>query len=229
MKKNILEPVFEPYLLPAPSRTAPIPGKAVGGALEASRMLLRPKTSRRNPTTAPYHGHRRGHQGLLLDQHRHHGLMNRVRRAHWRCEGEPACRASSRPAVLSEEQFLRTDSGTPQGGILSPLLANIALSAIEERYERHVWPRRTPTLQNRGRANSATRQLARAYDRKRGRVLFFPIRYADDFIILVSAPHGPEQSRRAEEAANHEKVALATALRDTLHLELSETKTLVTR
>lgn len=33
--------------------------------------------------------------------------------------------------VLSEEQFLRTDAGTPQGGILSPLLANIALSAIE--------------------------------------------------------------------------------------------------
>jgi len=43
-----------------------------------------------------------------------------------------------------------------------------------------------------------------------------------------SAPPGPEQSRRAEEAANQEKVALATALRDTLHLELSETKTLVT-
>jgi RNA-directed DNA polymerase len=33
---------------------------------------------------------------------------------------------------------LRTDSGTPQGGILSPLLANIALSVIEERYRRYV-------------------------------------------------------------------------------------------
>ncbi len=43
--------------------------------------------------------------------------------------------------VLSEEQFLRTDAGTPQGGILSPLLANIALSAIEERYERWTYHR----------------------------------------------------------------------------------------
>jgi len=36
---------------------------------------------------------------------------------------------------------VRSPSGTPQGGILSPLLANIALSAIDERYERHAWPR----------------------------------------------------------------------------------------
>jgi len=34
--------------------------------------------------------------------------------------------------VLSEDQFLRTEAGTPQGGIISPLLANIALSVIEE-------------------------------------------------------------------------------------------------
>ena len=82
--------------------------------------------------------------------------------------------------VLSEEQFLRTDSGTPQGGILSPLLANIALSAIEERYERHVWPRHSPTLLTEDERIAQRARGARAYDRKRGRVLFFPIRYADD-------------------------------------------------
>jgi RNA-directed DNA polymerase len=48
--------------------------------------------------------------------------------------------------VLSQEQFSVSEAGTSQGGILSPLLANIALSVIEERYERHVWPRRTPTI-----------------------------------------------------------------------------------
>ena len=40
--------------------------------------------------------------------------------------------------VLAEEQFLRTDAGTPEGGIVSPLLANVALGIIEERYERWV-------------------------------------------------------------------------------------------
>jgi len=29
--------------------------------------------------------------------------------------------------VLCEDAFLRTNTGTPQGGILSPLLANIVL------------------------------------------------------------------------------------------------------
>lgn len=43
--------------------------------------------------------------------------------------------------VMSEAQFIRSDSGSPQGGILSPLLSNAALSIIDERYERQVWPR----------------------------------------------------------------------------------------
>src|SRR5262249_49158465 len=43
----------------------------------------------------------------------------------------------------SEEQFIRSENGVPQGGILSPLISNIALSVIEERYKRHVWPDRS--------------------------------------------------------------------------------------
>src|SRR5438309_7402181 len=87
--------------------------------------------------------------------------------------------------VLSEGNFVRSDAGTPQGGILSPLLANIALGVIEERYERHVSQRRiAPTRRNAAsperRANNARRD-----DRNRGNTIVFPIRYADDFLLLV--------------------------------------------
>jgi hypothetical protein len=130
--------------------------------------------------------------------------------------------------VLSDEQPLRTDAGTPQGGILSPLLANVALSSLDERYERYVWSRTKPTVladveQIRRRARSA-----REWDHERGKTVMVPIRYADDFVILVSAPFGPGEDERARTAALNEKVALAGFLREQLGLELSEEKTLVT-
>ena len=57
------------------------------------------------------------------------------------------------------------------------------------------------------------------------RTVVMPVRYADDFILLVSA----SSEQRTEEAAHQEKAALAAALKEEISLELSETKTLVTR
>jgi hypothetical protein len=54
-----------------------------------------------------------------------------------------------------------------------------------------------------------------------------PIRYADDFIILVGVAPGPSQQAQAEVIANQEKAALAQLLQEELSLQLSETKTLV--
>jgi RNA-directed DNA polymerase len=69
---------------------------------------------------------------------------------------------------------------------------------------------------------------ARKRDRDRGHTVVFPIRYADDFLLLVGAPPGAEQQRRAREDALKEKAAVAQLLQEKLGLELSETKTLVT-
>src|SRR5262249_37427808 len=90
--------------------------------------------------------------------------------------------------ILSEAQFLRTDSGTPQGGILSPLLANIALTAIEERYARHVGSRTRPHLLTDPAAIQGRARCARMNDKRMARPVCMPVRYADDFILLVSAP-----------------------------------------
>jgi RNA-directed DNA polymerase len=114
------------------------------------------------------------------------------------------------------------------GGAISPLLANIALTAIDERYERHSWPRRAPTLRIETERIQARANANRLNDRRAGRAILYPIRYADDFIILVGASPGPLQYDRAREVATAEKAALAAFLKSELGLELSEQKTLVT-
>lgn len=225
--KNILEPVFEADFYPVSYGFRP--GKSVHGALEHLRLLLRPRPAGANrERRLPYQWAIEGDIKGCFDNIDHHGLMLRLRRR----IGDPKVArlvvAFLKAGILSETQFLRSASGTPQGGILSPLLANIALGAIEERYERHVWPRRTPTLVTDEKRIQVRARQSRDIDRRRGRAVFFPVRYADDFIILVAAPPGPGQHDRAAAAAAHEKAALAATLKEQLHLELSEAKTLVT-
>lgn len=142
--KNILEPIFEAEFYPVSYGFRP--GKSAHGALEHLRMLLRPKEdSATGERRLPYPWAVEGDIKGCFDNIDHHAVMVRVRR---RIGDTKVCRlvlAFLKSGVLLESQFLRTETGTPQGGILSPLLANIALAAIEERYERYVWPRRKPT------------------------------------------------------------------------------------
>ncbi len=222
--KNILEPIFEADFYPVSYGFRP--GKSAHGALEHLRMLLRPREVR-GERRLPYQWAIEGDIKGCFDNIDHHVLMVRVRRRIGDAKVNDLVLAFLKSGVLAEEQFFRTDAGAPQGGILSPLLANIALAAIEERYERHVWPRHTPTILSDPAAITQRALLARNYDRRCGRAIYMPIRYADDFIILVSVPPGEEQLLRAEEVANKEKAAIAAALKE-INLELSETKTLVT-
>jgi RNA-directed DNA polymerase len=75
----------------------------------------------------------------------------------------------------------RTVTGTPQGGIASPLLANIALSALDRQYEAD-W-------QEMSRYHGRRKYLHNA-----GRPTYRHIRYADDLVLLV---HGTEKQARA--------------------------------
>ena len=77
---------------------------------------------------------------------------------------------------LGEER--NTPTGTPQGGILSPLLANIALSVLDE----HVHAPWRPG----GAMSTSSRRSGR---RRKGLPNWRIVRYADDFVILV---HGTE-------------------------------------
>ncbi|MDE8654757.1 group II intron reverse transcriptase/maturase [Novosphingobium sp. H3SJ31-1] len=140
----------------------------------------------------------------------HHRLMERVRR---RIRDRKVLRlvlAFLRAGIMVEATVRHPVAGTPQGGIISPLLSNIMLTAIDERYRRWTpGPHETVT--------SATQRRARDYNS--GKATFYIVRYADDFVVLVSG---------SREAAEAEKDALATFLREELRLELSPEKTLIT-
>jgi RNA-directed DNA polymerase len=107
--------------------------------------------------------------------------------------------------ILREHGSLAaTPSGTPQGAILSPLLANIALSVLDRHFEA-AW--RAHTWQQRAR------------HRARGHPRYRMVRYADDFVVLV-------RGTRAQAEALKEQTA--ELLSDRLRLTLSPEKTRIT-
>jgi RNA-directed DNA polymerase len=81
-----------------------------------------------------------------------------------------------------------TLTGTPQGGILSPLLANIALSILDDHFAGQ-WN------QTMGTAN------LRAQRRYHGEATYRLIRYADDFVVVVKGERRHAEQLREEVAA----------------------------
>ncbi|GGA15182.1 group II intron reverse transcriptase/maturase [Okeania sp. KiyG1] len=74
--------------------------------------------------------------------------------------------------VFDNNQFLETVEGTPQGGVISPLLANIALHGMEERLMKFA--EELPLRYLNGKS------MAKIYKCQSLSI----IRYADDFVIL---------------------------------------------
>ena len=114
----------------------------------------------------------------------HHVMMEGVRR---RISDRKVLRlifAFLKAGVMIEGTVRHPVTGSPQGGIISPMLSNIYLTAIDERYGRWSMRPREPSI------NAAAR---RARDRKQGKTAFYMVRYADDFVVLVD---GDESKRR---------------------------------
>ena len=89
-------------------------------------------------------------------------------------------KAFLKSGILTELGELQdTHTGTPQGGIASPLLANIALSVLDE-YLHGPW-------QPGGSMSTSSRREGR---RAKGLPRWRIIRYCDDFVVMV---HGTRQ------------------------------------
>lgn len=144
---------------------------------------------------------------------------------------------------LEEWKYNTTLSGTPQGGVISPILANLVLDKLDKFVEQRLIPANTKGKSRKTHAPYVTLTVAASRARKKGdlerawaltkaaqsipsrdpndpnfRRLWY-IRYADDFLLGFIGPKA--------EAVNI-KHELGKFLRESLRLEMSEEKTLVT-
>jgi group II intron reverse transcriptase/maturase len=145
---------------------------------------------------------------------------------------------------LEDWEYHETLSGSPQGGVVSPILSNIYLDKLDKYVEQELIPHYTRGAHRRsnpeyGRIETQLRKARRHGNRaaardlgKQMRTLPYGdpmdpgyrrlryLRYADDHILGFTGP-------RAE--AEEIKTKLAAFLRETLGLELNQEKTLITR
>ena len=109
-----------------------------------------------------------------FDEISHPALMDRVRRRVGDKRVLALVKAFLKAGILSEDGVARvTATGTPQGGILSPLLANIALSVLDD-YFAEAW------------AGFSKHPWSRQKHRQKGLPTYRIVRYADDFVVLVA-------------------------------------------
>lgn len=136
-----------------------------------------------------------------FDEISHSALGDRVRRRIGDKRILGLVKAFLKAGILGEDGAERdTNTGTPQGGILSPLLSNIALSVLDEHFA-EAWAKVTPR--------------ARETRRRQGLANYRLIRYADDFAVLVAGTRVQAESLRDESAA----------VLGTMGLSLSDEKT----
>ena len=193
--KLVLEPVFEADFLPV-------------------SYGFRPRRRPHDAIAEIHHFGTRGYRWVLdadieaaFDTVAHTAVMDAVRKRIKDKRVLALVKAFLKAGILTELGDTQdTVTGTPQGGILSPLIFNVVMSALDE----HVmgpW-KDGGTMSTNGK---------RAYRRSRGRPTWRIVRFADDFVILV---HG---TREHAEALREDVAAVLAPL----GLRLSEAKTQV--
>jgi len=194
--KLVLEPIFEADFCPTSYGFRP--GRRTQDAVEQVRFFINAPRSYEWVIEGDVENCFGAiHHGLLMEQVRLRVTDKRVL---------ALIRQFLAAGVMSDLGTVTvTPSGTPQGSILSPVLANIALSVLDRYFEK-AWTARRWHSQ-------------RARDRAKGVPSYRMIRYADDFVVLV---RGTEAQARAIKEQTAEFMA------EQMRLVLSPEKTAIT-
>lgn len=176
--KAVLEPIFEADFLPCSYGFRP--NRRAHDAIAEIHLLTSEPSNYRWVLEADI--------TACFDEIDHTALMGRLRA---RIKDKRVCtlvKAFLKSGVMTstgdrEQAF----AGTPQGGILSPLLANIALSALDEHFAQQ-WQQQMGTNHR------------RAARKKRGLGNWRLIRFADDFVLVVSGERHHAEALREEVA-----------------------------
>jgi RNA-directed DNA polymerase len=174
--KLVLEPIFEADFQPCSYGFRP--GRRAQDAIAEIHLL----------TSRSYEWVVEGDITACFDTIDHTALMGRVRRRVGDKRVLALVKAFCKAGILTQDGATQdTITGTPQGGILSPLLANIALSVLDEHFTA-AWEGFGPpwTRKKRPRKGLATWRL---------------VRYADDFVVLVRGTRAHAEALREEAAA----------------------------
>ena len=164
--KLVLEPIFEADFLPCSYGFRP--NRRTHDAVAEVRHL----------TSHSYEWIVEGDITACFDEISHPALMDRVRVRVGDKRVLALVKAFLKAGILGEDRVLRaTDTGTPQGSILSPLLSNVALSVLDE----HI-------------AQAPGGPAASPYQRAKRRAQGLPnyrlVRYADDWCLVISGTQG---------------------------------------
>jgi RNA-directed DNA polymerase len=174
--KLVLEPIFE-------------------AGFEPVSYGFRPRRRAQDAIAEIHHFGTRGYRWVLdadieaaFDNCSHPAVMERVRARVKDKRVLALVKAFLKAGVLTElGEHRDTLTGTPQGGILSPLIFNIALSALDE----HL----TAPWKEGGTMSTEYRRAAR---RRKGLPTWRVIRYADDFAVLVNGSQEDAAALREE-------------------------------
>ena len=144
-----------------------------------------------------------------FDEISHTALMDRLRKRVGDKRVLALVKAFLKAGILGEDGIDRdTPAGTPQGGILSPLLANLALTVLDDYFDTRWMVH-----------GSSTRRFRY---RQRGGATYRLVRYADDFVILVNGRRGHAEAQWEEVGDVLSEVGLRLAVEKTRVVHIDE-------